>query len=258
MRKDYAVRTALAAVLVSMTVVIGGCVGETGPNGSAAGWNEQSPSPAAGSGSASTGSKIVPNEPTGTPSDGKPPGSNGGALQTASSNQTANGSGGDNGSQSGAAGDKSSTASSSDQGSTDPKTTPPLDAYSVKQPSLMGVKLTDNTSTVKLKLGFPQDEYTMEDAQDPITVYEYNGYSVGFNRAGVVQFVEITSEDIDPGLNGLRLKQNVKQALQALGKPDISSKYALSFKSGGTVLKLDVDPTLQTILSIKLFADTEQ
>lgn len=127
--------------------------------------------------------------------------------------------------------------------------------YDAKKPALMGIRLTDSKPAVKQKLGDPASEYVMEDEKDPIDVQEYEGFSVGFNSKGFVEFIEITSKDVNPGLNGLRLGQKVKDAETALGKPDTNTTYALHYKAGGTILKLDIDKKTEAITSIKLFAD---
>ena len=121
--------------------------------------------------------------------------------------------------------------------------------------ALMGLRLSDTRTTVEQKYGKPETEYEMEDEPNPIAVYEYAGFSVGFDVSGTILFVEITSKDTDPGLNGLRLGHSVKSALDALGEPDTRTDYALSYKTGESVLKLDVDPKTGTIQSIKLFAN---
>ncbi|RKN85062.1 DUF4309 domain-containing protein [Paenibacillus ginsengarvi] len=126
--------------------------------------------------------------------------------------------------------------------------------YDAKKPSLMGLRLSDTKTTVKQKFEAPASEYEMDDDKDPLTVYEYEGFIVGFNRLNGVEFIEVTSKDINPGLNGLYLGQKVKDAETALGKPDTNTNYALHYKANGTVLKLDVDPKTETIQSIKLFA----
>lgn len=127
------------------------------------------------------------------------------------------------------------------------------EAYDAKKPSLMGIRLGDTKQTVKQKYEDPTSEYEMDDDKDPLSVIEYDGFTVGFNKAGTVEFIEITSKDVNPGLNGLRLGQKVKDAETALGKPDTNTNYALHYKSAGAVLKLDIDPKSEAIQSIKLF-----
>lgn len=249
MRKNQVVQLTMAAVLLGMTAVIGGCSGGNKADDPPIEHAEQ------------TGVKLIPATPQTTdrlleqvpskPTGTEPPDAANGGLQTASGNGTA---GADNTPPAG-----KNVATSSDKSVPDSKTAQPpaVEAYSVKKPTLMGISLTDTITTVTQKLGKPTDDYSMDDEDDPILVYEYNGFLIGFNKVRNVQFVEITTNDVDPGLNGLKLGQNVKDAVQALGKPDTNNKYALSYKNGGTILKLDIDPTTQNILSIKLFAETK-
>jgi hypothetical protein len=132
-----------------------------------------------------------------------------------------------------------------------------VEAYNAKKPSLMGIRLTDTKTAVKKKFDDPVSEFEMDDEQDSVTVCEYEGFSVGFNAAGTVEFIEITSKDVNPGLNGLRLGQKVKDAESALGKPDTNTTYAMHYKADGTILKLDIDPKTESIQSIKLFAGSK-
>lgn len=129
------------------------------------------------------------------------------------------------------------------------------DSYTQSKPTLMGLALKTNAETVENKFGKPNDQYTMEDETDPITVYDYGQFSVGFNKQDQLEFVDIRSSDINPGLNGLKLGQTVDDAYKALGKPDSNTSYVLSYKAEGTVLKLDVDPKNGKINSIKLFPE---
>lgn len=132
---------------------------------------------------------------------------------------------------------------------------PANESYDFAKPSLMGIRLTDTRTAVVGKFDKPVTEFEMDDGQDPVTVYEYDGFIVGFNADDIVEFVEITSKDVNPGLNGLRLGQQVKDAETALGNPDTNTNYALHYKTDTTVLKLDIDPKTESIQSIKLFAN---
>lgn len=131
-----------------------------------------------------------------------------------------------------------------------------VEAYTTKKPMLMGIQLSDSMDKVVRKFGKPSSEYTLDDDRDPITIYEYPGFLVSFNKVHSVVCVEIVSQELQSGLNGLKPGQKVKDAEKALGRPDTHTHYALSYKASGTVLKLDLDPKTGTIQSIKLFADS--
>jgi hypothetical protein len=128
------------------------------------------------------------------------------------------------------------------------------DAYQEEKPTLLGLSLHTPKEDVLDKLGPAKTKFVMDDDTDKVTVYEYADFSVGFNKNDTLEFVDIRSADIDPGLNGLRLGQKVEDAVKALGKPDTNSSVVLTYKSHGTLLKLDLDPKEGTIRSIKLFA----
>lgn len=130
----------------------------------------------------------------------------------------------------------------------------PIKAYSAQNPVLAGLSLGDSDNDVIQLHGNPVNRYVMDDGETPISVYDYQGFSVGFNGKQRLEFVDVTSPDAEPGLNGLRLGQHEDDAVHALGKPDTNTGYVLSYQTKSTVLKLDVDPKTKTILSIKLFA----
>lgn len=131
------------------------------------------------------------------------------------------------------------------------------DSYTVEKPLLMGVAIGDSQDSVVKLHGTPKSQYLMDDAEDPITVYEYDGFHIGLNPLKQVEFVEVASSEEDPGLNSLRLGQTTAEAAKALGKPDSSTDYVMTYKTKTTVLKLDIDTKSKTIQSIKLFGRSE-
>jgi hypothetical protein len=240
MRKNYVVQMTVAAALLGITIVTAACSSEQSQDPADTVIKDHTITPTTqppansqvNSSSPTPGSEIPVTDPTATPGSG-------------SNNEQ--------GVQQG-----KHVATSSDQPVAEDKITEsPIQPYTVNKPALKGISINDNIAVVTQLAGKPIDEYYMDDEMDPIQIHEYKGYIVGFNKLGKVQFVEITSKDIETGLNGFRLGSNVKDAQKALGKPDMSSKYALSYKNDGTILKLDVDPVTQNCLSIKLFAESK-
>jgi hypothetical protein len=129
------------------------------------------------------------------------------------------------------------------------------DAYNLEKPTLMGLKLGADKDSVLGRFSKAKDQFIMDEDTDAVTVYEYTDFSIGFNKQNKLEFVDVHTSDIDPGLRGLRLGEKSADAIAALGKPDSNTTYVLAYKAQGTVLKLDIDPTNDTIQSIKLFAD---
>lgn len=129
--------------------------------------------------------------------------------------------------------------------------------YTVEKPMLMGVAIGDPQESVAKLHGNAPSNYLMDDADDPITVYEYDGFHIGINPLKQVEFIEVTSSEEDPGLNGLRLELTTADAAKALGKPDSSTDYVMTYKTKTTVLKLDIDTKSKTVQSIKLFGRSE-
>lgn len=129
------------------------------------------------------------------------------------------------------------------------------DPFNEAKPTLLGLNLKSAPETATTKYGKPKEEFQMEEDTDPVTVYDYTDFLIGYNSQNELQFIDIRSADINPGLNGLRLGQTASDAFKALGKPDSNTSYVLTYKTSGATLKLDVDPKTEKINSIKLFAD---
>lgn len=126
--------------------------------------------------------------------------------------------------------------------------------YNPAQPKLLGLTIGQPKQLIADKFGKPLEQYVMDDPVDPITVYEYAGFLIGYNRQQRIEFIDITAREIDSGLNGLRLGDPVEVAIQALGQPDTRTPYVLNYIAAGTILKLDLDPLANTVSSIKLFS----
>lgn len=123
-----------------------------------------------------------------------------------------------------------------------------------EEPRLMQISLQDTRDAVIKLHGTPESTFLMEHEVDPLTVYQYAEFTVGFNQNGTVEFVDITSPEADPGLKGLSLGASVSDCLERLGKPSIQTEYVLNYMSETAILKMDIDPNENAIHSIKLFA----
>jgi hypothetical protein len=128
-----------------------------------------------------------------------------------------------------------------------------LSPFSSKQPKIMGLAIGELQKKAIAQYGKPIESYIMEDPTEPISVYQYEGFSIGFNTANEIKFIDVSSAKVNPDLNGLRLGQTSTQALAILGKPDKNTSYVISYNTKSAVLKLDIDTRTKTIQSIKLF-----
>ena len=153
---------------------------------------------------------------------------------------------------------KASAAASDSQSDTSKPVDVPnsetMQPYSHEKPLLLGLAIGDPKEKVIGKFGNPNSEFVMDDGKEPVTVFEYETFAVGFDKSGELEFIDIQSADIDPGLGGIRLGDKATDAIKLLGEPDTNSTYVLSYHNEGTVLKLDIDPKTEVIQSIKLFA----
>ncbi len=127
--------------------------------------------------------------------------------------------------------------------------------YTQAKPTLLGLTLKTSSATVEEKFGKPKEQFVMDEEADPITVYDYKDFLIGFSTEKKVEFIDVRSKELDPGLGGLRLGGTVSEVQEALGKPHSTTGLVITYKASGAILKLDLDPKTQTVNSIKLFAE---
>ncbi|MFC0329711.1 hypothetical protein ACFOLF_31045 [Paenibacillus sepulcri] len=126
-----------------------------------------------------------------------------------------------------------------------------------KAPKLRQISIADSQASLDKLLGQPSESYSLDDGGDELTVHEYKGYSIGFDASKKVKFIEVFESDAVTDLNGLRVGDSEKTALTLLGKPETHTSSVIAYKASGALLKLDLDPENNQIISIKLFADSE-
>ncbi|WP_274650248.1 hypothetical protein [Paenibacillus humicola] len=140
---------------------------------------------------------------------------------------------------------------------TGPNTGDPAGRWDPKAPALSGISLGGLQAAALDKLGKPKDSYPLSSGGETISVREFDGFSIG-TAGGKVIFVEVYGKQADPGLNGLRIGDRADAAAKALGKPDTNTGSVMTYKAGHALLKLDVDPKTERIVSIKLFSTADQ
>lgn len=129
------------------------------------------------------------------------------------------------------------------------------ESYNAATPTLMGFTVGDSMTRVVERFGNPLGQTVMMDGEEQLIVYEYPGFQFGVDGNRAIVFIEVNSERVNPGLNQTRVGSTAEQAVQALGQPSSVNEYVLLYRSGGTVLKFDLDPATSEIRSIKLFAE---
>jgi hypothetical protein len=129
------------------------------------------------------------------------------------------------------------------------------DPYDASDPTLMGFTITDPINDVIKRFGKPSHETVMNDGVEPLQIFEYPGFVFGFNSSGQIVFIEVHSDQVNPGLNELHVGQNVEAAQKSLGSPDSLNEYVMIYSNENLIMKLDLDPNSGIIRSIKLFAE---
>lgn len=87
-----------------------------------------------------------------------------------------------------------------------------------------------------------------------MNIWEYDGYSIGFNDKSKVVYVEITSSDVGTGIQQLQYGMKGSEAAELLGIPTEDQSNVLALEVSGGWLKLDLDPDTQQVLSLKLLS----
>lgn len=119
---------------------------------------------------------------------------------------------------------------------------------------MLGIAIDDPMQHVSSQFGRPDEQYMMEDGSEMLVVHNYPGFTIGFNEHKGVHFIDIYSQDMDPGLHGIRIGSSVDAVLNILGEPITHTSSVIMYEGDGTVLKLDIDHQTSTVVSIKLFS----
>jgi len=126
------------------------------------------------------------------------------------------------------------------------------------EPRLLGFSLGDPMEAVAEKFGKAIEQYTMEEDSTVIVVHNYPGFTIGFDSKRSVYFIDVYAPDIDPELQGLTIGSSVSEAIRKLGTPDVQTTAVIMYEFEEAVLKLDIDPSADRIVSFKLFTTTRQ
>jgi len=175
----------------------------------------------------------------------------GGSAQGASAGQTTP--------QSEAAGGTASAQDASDApnvvpnaaGRDDDHRQPDVNGWYAEPPALHGIAIGEREADVRELFGDPSDTYTLSDP--PMTVLEYDGFSVGVGGNGSVQFVEVSGANAETGIGELAVGDTADATKDVLGEPSHASDTVLLYERDGVSLKFDFDPNTKKIASILLF-----
>lgn len=120
--------------------------------------------------------------------------------------------------------------------------------------TLLGLAIDDPMLMVSSLFGKPDEQYVMEDGSEVLVVHNYPGFTIGFNEHEGVHFIDIYSQDMDPGLQGIRIGSTTDEVISTLGEPLSLTSSVIMYEDAGSVLKLDIDQQTATVVSIKLFS----
>lgn len=123
------------------------------------------------------------------------------------------------------------------------------------RPKLMlkGLSLQSSQADVIQKLSSPLDQYTMQDPQGELTVFEYDGFTIGLNSNERIIFIELYGVGQDSELHGIKIGHSRDVVKSALGQPQSENEYMITYQSEQTILRFDTDPIEHSIHAIKLF-----
>jgi len=129
--------------------------------------------------------------------------------------------------------------------------------FDFKHPTLGGIGLGMSGKAVADKLGAPSQQYELPEGDGSVRIQEYEGISVGFAPNGPVVFVEVFSPSASTGLEGIRVGVDGERAAERLGVPFTSESRVLSKSVTDGMVKIDLDPATQNVLSVKLIGQTD-
>ncbi|WP_341282021.1 hypothetical protein [Paenibacillus sp. FSL H8-0537] len=127
--------------------------------------------------------------------------------------------------------------------------------WNAAKPALLGLAIGDSKAAMTKLFGAALDSYTLEEEnQVKIEVHEYDGFAIGLSDKNTIQYIEVYDKKVKTGLSGIKIGDHSKAAVKALGKPTSQSDFIIAYEGTKTLLKLDLDPELSEIVSIKLLA----
>ncbi|MCM3626550.1 hypothetical protein M3194_04125 [Paenibacillus glycanilyticus] len=126
--------------------------------------------------------------------------------------------------------------------------------WNAAHPVMLGLAIGDSNAKVSERYGKADDVYSLEDDSEAIEVYEYKGFAVGINAQKTIQYIEVYDKSIVTGLSGIRVDDRTEAVLKALGKPSSQNNYIITYQGKDSLLKFDLDPDRDKIVSIKLLA----
>lgn len=121
---------------------------------------------------------------------------------------------------------------------------------------LMNLSLNQPLSSVHAAIGEPLATYKMQSQSGHWNVHEYNGFSIGYNEFGRIEFIEVYDDNVDAGFgSSVGVSSSTDSVIAALGVPSTQSSYVLNYRIQNVTLKFDLDPINQSVVSIKLFSE---
>ncbi|MDI4644952.1 hypothetical protein [Cohnella hashimotonis] len=133
----------------------------------------------------------------------------------------------------------------------DPAGTP--QASLSREPSLGGISLGMSLADAETEIGVPSnDSYTLPEAGLTVELREYGGLTVGFDTSEHVVYVEISSAAVPSGLSDVEVGSSTADAARSLSLKAAPSSSSMTADVEGGILRLDLDPVADEVVTIKL------
>ncbi|TVY04153.1 hypothetical protein [Cohnella terricola] len=136
-----------------------------------------------------------------------------------------------------------------------PPSKPTEPIFEPQSPSLASLKLGASEKEVVKHYGAPDDSYPLPGDSNTINIWEYDGLAIGLNERDKVVYIEITSNKVNTGVQGLSYGMDGTKAADLLGISAGAKTNVLALEVSGGWLKVDLDPDSRKVLSIKLLKD---
>lgn len=101
-------------------------------------------------------------------------------------------------------------------------------------------------------MGKPSQQYDLPIGDESVRMNEYDRMTVGYGSLGTVVYAEISAAGARTGIPGVQIGSEGQAAAAALGLPFFPDSQVLSCPVTGGLLKIDLAPDTQRVLSVKL------
>ncbi|MDG0790098.1 hypothetical protein OMP38_03945 [Cohnella ginsengisoli] len=126
-----------------------------------------------------------------------------------------------------------------------------------QNPRLGGISLGMTLADAEAEIGGPAgDSYTLTEAGHTVELREYGGLTIGVDSSEHVVYVEISSASVSSGLPNVEVGSPTADAARSLSLKAVPSSSSMTSDVEGGILRLDLDPVTDEVVTIKLIGSS--